>query len=216
MEIKGKNVLFLGDSITEGVGTSSPENNYVSVFQRLSGANVFNYGVSGTRLAKQTIDHNPDFSESFIDRLARMNEDADIVVVFGGTNDFGHGDAPFGTFNDRTDDTYYGACHKLFTSLITKYPDARIVVLTPLHRLSENNTVKEVRNLPTLPLKAYIDALVHVAQYYSLPVIDLYSISGLQPAVEVIRQKYMPDGLHPSDAGAKRIAEILYAQLLSL
>ena len=55
-----------------------------------------------------------------------------------------------------------------------------------------------------------------VAQYYGLPVIDLYSISGMQPAVDTIRQIYMPDGLHPSDKGAKRLAEIIYAQLLAL
>ncbi len=27
-----------------------------------------------------------------------MDSDADVVVVFGGTNDFGHGDAKLGTF----------------------------------------------------------------------------------------------------------------------
>jgi lysophospholipase L1-like esterase len=100
--------------------------------------------------------------------------------------------------------------------LLQKFPDARIVILTPLHRLSENNTVKEVRNIPTLPLKAYVDAQRRIAEYYGLPIIDLYSISGLQPAVEEIRVKYMPDGLHPSDAGAKRLAEVIYAQLLAL
>ena len=34
MEIKGKKVNFLGDSITEGVGVSSPEFKYVEVFAR--------------------------------------------------------------------------------------------------------------------------------------------------------------------------------------
>ena len=52
MYLQNKTVLFLGDSITEGVGVSAPEKNYVSVFRELSGANVVNYGVSGTRIAK--------------------------------------------------------------------------------------------------------------------------------------------------------------------
>ena len=47
--------------------------------------------------------------------------DADGVVVFGGTDDFGHGDAPIGTPSDRTYDTFYGACHVLFSKLIEKY-----------------------------------------------------------------------------------------------
>ena len=53
MNLKNKTVLFLGDSITEGVGVSSADYNSVSVFQGLCGANVVNYGIGGTRIAKQ-------------------------------------------------------------------------------------------------------------------------------------------------------------------
>ena len=65
----------------------------------------------------------------FIDycrRYKTMDPDADIIVVFGGTNDFGHGDAPLGEMSDRTVDTFYGALHTLYTSLITRYPEAPI------------------------------------------------------------------------------------------
>lgn len=40
MELKGKKIYFLGDSITEGVGASDAEHCYVSVFGKLSGAIV--------------------------------------------------------------------------------------------------------------------------------------------------------------------------------
>ena len=40
MELKGKKIYFLGDSITEGVGASDTEHCYVSVFGKLSGAVV--------------------------------------------------------------------------------------------------------------------------------------------------------------------------------
>ena len=53
MELKNKKVLFLGDSITEGTGASSPETCYVSVFGKISGAEVKNYGIGGTRIARQ-------------------------------------------------------------------------------------------------------------------------------------------------------------------
>ena len=53
-----------------------------------------------------------------------MIPDADIVVVFGGTNDFGWGDAPLGTMEDRREDTFYGAYHLLLQKLIDRYPDA--------------------------------------------------------------------------------------------
>ena len=40
MELKGKKIYFLGDSITEGVGASDAEHCYVSVFGKLSGTIV--------------------------------------------------------------------------------------------------------------------------------------------------------------------------------
>ena len=53
MELKGKSIFFLGDSITEGVGASEYDKSYVPVFAELSGANVKNYGISGSRIARQ-------------------------------------------------------------------------------------------------------------------------------------------------------------------
>jgi lysophospholipase L1-like esterase len=52
-----------------------------------------------------------------------------------------------------------------------------------------------------LTLKGYVDIIRQVAEYYSLPVLDLFAASGLQPKVPVIQEKFMPDGLHPCDAG---------------
>ena len=80
--------------------------------------------------------------------------------------------------------------------------------MTPLHRLSEMGDINE-RGLKRHLLKDYVMAIKEVCEYYSIPVLDLYSESGLQPSVEIIKELYMPDGLHPSDKGAARIAEML-------
>ena len=216
MELKRKKIAFLGDSITFGVGASSPENSYVGVVARESGAEVFNFGVSGTRIARQkTPSECRDFDECFKDRAEKMPADADVIVVFGGTNDFGHGDARFGTFEDRDEYSFYGALHALLQMLITKYPYSHIVYMTPMHRLSEAKTVNEI-GLPCRPLKDYVDAIKEVCTYYSVPVLDLFAVSGIQPAVPVMQEIFMPDGLHPSDAGAARVANILLSYLRSL
>ena len=216
MDIAGKTVAFLGDSITEGAGVSAIENRFTDVFARLTGGVSLNYGIGGTRIARQkTPSANPVWDEDFISRVDSMDPCADAVVVFGGTNDFGHGDAPLGEFSDTTEYTFYGALHALYKKLIEKYPAADIIVMTPLHRLSENATVNEI-GLPCAPLKKYVEAIREVAEYYSLPVLDLYKISGMQPAVEIIRATYMPDGLHPSDAGAAKIADKLRDFLIAL
>ena len=119
MELKGAVINFLGDSITEGVGASCVENRYADVFARAFGVKVNNYGVSGSRFANQRINTGEIHERHFCMRAREMDESADAVVVFGATNDFGHGDAPIGSFEDRTPDTFYGACHDLMSYLIS-------------------------------------------------------------------------------------------------
>ena len=141
-----------------------------------------------------------------------MENDADVVVVFGGTNDFGHGNVPIGKFSDRVNTTYYGACHVLMQGLLEKYPASAIVFMTPLHRLSED----EPSMGNGLNLKRYVDIIKEVAEYYAIPVLDLYAISGIQPRVDVMRERYCPDGLHPNGEGHKLIASRLASFLKSL
>lgn len=215
MELKGKKIAFLGDSITEGVGASKPENRFTDVFGRLSGATVYNHGISGTRIAPQRDNRGEKWDEDFILRADEIERDADAVVIFGGTNDFGHGDAPMGELGDKTPDTFYGALYTLFGKLIACNPQAQFVVMTPLHRMSEDEIINE-RGLPRRKLVEYVSAIRAVAEYYSFPVLDLWASSGLQPHVDVIREKMMPDGLHPSDPGHARIAERLYNFMKSL
>ena len=197
MNLQGLKINFLGDSITEGHGCSSVEACFASKIAAEHGAITRNYGIGGTRLARQTKPSEwPRHDLDFPSRVAEMDPDADLVIVFGGTNDFGHGDAPFGTPADRTADTFCGAMHELYTSLLTKFPRATIAVITPLHRETE-----AIPNMHGKVLADYVTQIRRVAEHYSLPVLDLWATYGVQPAVPVMKEMYMPDGLHPNDAG---------------
>lgn len=209
MNLQGLKINFLGDSITEGHGCSGDETKFTSLIASQYGAVTRCYGIGGTRLARQTKpSENPRHDLDFPSRVAEMDPDADLVVVFGGTNDFGHGDAPFGAFSDRTVHTFCGALHALYTALLEKYPEAVIMVMTPLHRSTE-----AIPNMHGKVLREYVDMVRQTAEYYALPVLDLYAVSGIQPAVPVMKDKYMPDGLHPNDAGhvilANKIARFI-------
>ena len=57
---------------------------------------------------------------------------------------------------------------------------------------------------------------MEVAAHYSLPVLDLYRTSGICPRIPEHMPLFMPDGLHPNEAGAYRIAERLAAFLGAL
>ncbi len=218
MELKGSKINFLGDSITEGHGVSAMEHIYWSVLGKSTGAIVRGYGVGGTRFAlRREPSTNPRFDLDFLMRAKEMDKDADAVVVFGGTNDFGHGDAPLGSFDDRTQNTFYGACHVLFDYLINAYPTSTIVIMTPLHRENEDNVHGDINKTENLaPLSAYVKIIKEVAEYYSLPVLDMWAVSGIQPRVPLIKAKYCPDGLHPNDAGHALMAKRVEGFLRSL
>ena len=119
MKLEGMKFNFLGDSITEYYCASVPENAYHQVIMRKYGlAKANNYGVAGTRLARQNAPSEKTiYDYAFEMRADIMDRDVDAVVVFGGTNDYGHGDAKFGNIDDECVNTYCGAINSLITKL---------------------------------------------------------------------------------------------------
>ncbi len=218
MDLQGKTLLFLGDSITWGAGASCPENIYWNKLGSMTGSNCLGFGIGGTRIAVQkTPSPNPEHDLYFASRLDSMPDTADVVVVFGGTNDYGHGDAPMGRMEDRTPETFYGALHDLCLKLLHKYPTARIIFMTPLHRTREDvYTDNEYGVRRVGVLRDYVVAIREVCEYYSLPVLDLYSVSGFRPDIPIMKKTYATDGLHPNDAGHERIACLLKGFLSNL
>lgn len=226
---KGKKIAFVGDSITYGVGCSA-EGKYTTKLCSLLGAIELNYGQSGTHLAK------------FDSRVYAMDSSADLIIVFGGTNDFGHASTQnFGNFDDAINsDTFYGGMHKLFQSLRAKYPEKPIVVMTPLHhgididepeyecerdtegnyikvnghrQLKDNVTTYHPNSKTQKTFREYVEAIKEVASCYSLIVLDAYSFSGLQPIEEKETRNYFKDGLHLQDKGALKLVRWMIPQL---
>lgn len=214
MELKQKKINFLGDSITEGCCATHPERGFVEVMKRKYGvAAARNYGIGGTRIARQRIPSaEAKFDRDFCSRVGEMDADADIVVVFGGTNDHGHGDAPMGSFDDRTPDTFRGACHVLYASLLEKFPRAQIVILTPLHRVEENDP----KGSDGWILQDYVNSIMTIAGRYGLPVLDLFETSAIKAHIPEIAEKLTTDGLHPNDEGHAILAEEIGEYLLTL
>ena len=216
MNLKGIKINVLGDSITQGVGASCIEKCFVNVLAAKTGATVNNYGISGTRIARQKLDiPAPHFNTPYCDRIPEMDKDADVVLIFGGTNDFGHGDAPFGEYMSDDEWTFCGAFNMLMKKLFVAFPDSEIVVLTPLHRASENVTTNEI-GIPCHPLSDYVEMEKKYCEHYGVPVLDLWSVSGIQPCDEVLRERFAPDTLHPNDRGHERIADRIIGFLSTL
>ena len=53
----------------------------------------------------------------------------DTLFVFGGTNDFGHGDAPFGSIDSDDIYTFCGAVNSLIKRLVIDFPSKKIIFM---------------------------------------------------------------------------------------
>jgi lysophospholipase L1-like esterase len=213
-------VNFLGDSITYGAGAGGVENSYVSVFERITGYEVRRYGVSGTRIAKQrTPSPFAAWDEDFPLRALAMDKDADFVFVFGGTNDYGHGDAPLGSFEDKDPYTFYGGLHRLFEYLVGVYGVGKLCFITPLPRFAEEDPKGENGEKPNAvaPLSRYVEIIREVATHYGVPLLDLYAEQFFPRPTTNTGDEYTTDGLHPNAKGhamlAERIAQYLQERM---
>lgn len=202
-------INFLGDSITEGYYATQPENSYVQIVKKILNVDVNNYGVGGSRIAKQyTPSVNARSDLYFALRVNELSETADLVVIFGGTNDYRSGDAPFGNTEDKTVDTFCGGCFELFSNIKDKFSKQPIVVVLPLHREGENETeicrekVKGVR----YPLTVYREEIRRRAQEFGYYILDLWDVDELNPHVEAGKDSFF-DGLHPNDKGHRILGE---------
>lgn len=224
MKLEGKIIDFLGDSITEGVGVTDIENcRYDNVIKRKCNLKAaYNYGIGGTRLAHQSVpSEKPRHDLCFCGRAYDLNKDADIIVVYGGVNDYLHGDAPIGTMDDTTPATFCGAVDWLMNLLKTEYADKTIVFMTPAHCYYQGIHDDRPTNRPckrddALPLVEYVKIIEERAKKHNIPVLNLYEKLGIDPNIEEHWQKYTVDGLHFNNAGQAFIAERLIEFLEAL
>ena len=204
MELKNKRVVFLGDSITEGWGTTDVSKVYHQILKRKYDlALACECGVGGTRIARRksnTYDATK-FDLFFRLRAQVMPKDVDIVVIFGGTNDFGHGDALFGDTNSEDDYTFNGAINNLINQIKQDCPNSDIVFLTPLHRFDEDRCVNGTGYI----LKDYCEAIIGATKRHNIYLIDLFNELYINPH----DPNLVPDGLHLNDTGHEILAEFL-------
>ena len=211
MDLKNKKVVFLGDSITEGCGTTDDNKIYHQILKRKYDLNMAcNCGIGGTRIARQK---KPSYNESKFDLFFRlraqvMPKDVDVVVIFGGTNDFGHGDALLGDINSTDDYTFNGALNNLINQIKQDCPNASIVYLTPLHRHDEDKCVNGTGYI----LKDYSNAIIEATKRHNIYLIDVFNELYINP----YDTSLVPDGLHLNDKGHEIFADFLCKKLNKL
>lgn len=211
MNLHNKRIYFLGDSITFGFSASSESKSYVGLFRnQYPDAQIENYGVGGSCISDMCIWDVEDLRT----RAKRMKPDADLIIIFGGTNDF-HCVTPLGEKTDRKADTFRGAYHLLLDDLITRYANTTIVLCTPLPRFDESMPERDGR-VRLAPLQSYVNIVKEMGQYYCLPVIDLFSLDVFRNVQPGEISSLTVDGLHPNDEGHQVLFSSLHQPLLDV
>ena len=233
---QGKRVAFLGDSMTDlhRVGTTCVYWEYLS---ELLGIQPLVYGING---------HQWD---GIYGQAMKLHEEkgtnVDAILIFAGTNDYNQG-IPLGKFFSETtkltnvngnqvtrkyrtpllnDSTFCGRINKVMSYLKNNFPQQQIVIMTPIHRgfaMFGGNNVQPDENYANgqgLYFDAYVDVLRQAASYWAVPLIDLYSISGLFPLADAQVPYFHnkdTDRLHPNAVGDYRLAKTIQYRLLAL
>lgn len=211
-----KNLLCLGDSITYGTGTTTIYYQYLN--RNLGKFTTTNYGVGGSSITPKTGTYPEwDTAQSFLERYSAMSNNGDVIIVFGGVNDWVTG-RTLGDIASTDTYTFYGAMKALCSGLITKYPNKQIVFFSS----PQNDYVNRKASIPSdneyynnvdgynrlgLKLEDYTKAMKEVCDIYGIPCDRLdtkcwYGLSGLLQDGTI-----SSDGLHPNANGHKILAK---------
>ena len=194
---EGKIWNVMGDSIT-GSG-----NSYWRSIAAKNNMTTNNYGIGGTAI---TVRAAPYDTNAMCVRYADMANNADLITIAGGTNDFIQ--CPLGSWAVRDNTTIYGAMRQMCEGLIAKYPAATIAGILPPQRYNANVETY------AYTFRKLIDVLKECYSFYGIPTLDLSTAVGFfrpyDPANKALYtvNTTVPegDGLHPNKIAHDKIA----------
>lgn len=204
----GKKLIVTGDSITAYAG-----NMFEKASARIGMSLTNNYGIAGSSIAE--LASNPTNRDPIVTRYSAMTNDADIIIVNGGTNDCNYSYTPFGVFTDRTPNTFLGAMHLIAQGLKEKYVGKTIIFMTPIKRNALLPSMEATNTLGKTQ-EDYAEAIIDVGKYWGIPVLDMFRLCAINPFVTGYETAYLPDGTHPNDAGYELMTDNVVGFLNSI
>ena len=196
-------VACVGDSITYGHGiTNWPRNNYPAVLGDILGDtyHVQNFGHSGTTLQDTT--NNP-YSKSEQYKLS-MEYNPDILIFMLGSND-----SRVERWIDS--ETFTAAYEKMINSYRENNPETRIILCTPARAFFSNGKTEGETNFDLRPV--YIEEIATNIRAFALAegyeLVDVYDLTKNHP------EWFKADNVHPSNEGARAIAELVAGKIKS-
>jgi len=172
---------------------------------------VYNHAIGASGLSSTT----PNNTVQLLDDPNNLHPDADIVIVWHGTNDWYWG-APLGNGASEEEDTFAGAIFSAVRKLRLVNPEVKIVWMTPIFRHQPPNKSTstaegwESPNSAGFTLKDYDATVWEQSDRLSFPVIDLRRLTNFSVQNKHL---YYRDIAHPSDKGFDLIADLIARHL---
>ena len=161
----------------------------------------------------------PNYFDSHLATLKNIDfSTVDIVTIAYGTNDYTAGDLLDNENNLKDIDTFAGALRYSIETLLTAYPNLKIVIGTPLFRLWLNDGVVE----ETSDTKKYAgnytlidmtDKVKNIGKEYHCQVIDAYNDFGVNQ-YNWQRIFDSTDTTHPNQTGRALLGRLYGVELL--
>lgn len=174
--LNGKRIAILGSSTAD---VNFGEKNFWEYIQERTGCVILNFANAGSRLVGGSAATN---------QLQRIDDlptsEIDLIVWQPGLND-DVGSVPLGTFESSSNADFYGSLHIGFQKLYDKFPIIPIGALT-----GQYSGTRDEKESP------YHDAIVEVANYYSVPAVNLKKEGGTPYTYQPWRSAYTPDNTH--------------------
>lgn len=224
----GKKVSILGDSISTFTGyvptanrcrypqadllTNSKDTWWMKLITNTGMILGINESWAGSRVSwdgtTESADIGADKHMASDARIGHLNDNGepDYILFYGGTNDIG-GDVAVGTFDgsDLTTlavDTFANAYSTAIIKLQTAYPDAKIIVLTPIYTASYYTNVEA---------DTYNEVIKEITDFFGV-----LCINTRECGISVFnRATYLPDGIHPNAAGMDLIYRYVLDAMLA-
>ncbi len=222
--LNGKKMLFMGDSITYGLGDSP---SYLDEYglawagriARETGAVVTNAGVSGASISYLSAEvassgtKNDGWGWIYDQFSANKSTSFDVVVMHGGVNDARY-EREIGEISDSTDsavlkaniDTYAGGLQYLFDSVTKNYPNADLFYILN-HHLDGHSKGN------ASDMSAYFEKAKVLCEQYGIHLINLYDNEELNEELDPLSTTYLEDTLHPNSAAYDLITPYIIKEL---
>lgn len=185
-----KSACFFGDSITYGYDADAEnkrnENNYVSIFEKLTGIECTNYGENGISFTRISYNVRKTNLQGF-----------NYCFIAGGRND-----AANGLSYQEVRETINTLC----LYLQEKYPSLVVTFITPINEALQQHD-SQLINIRR--------AITEIAEKYSYNVIQGDSMPFSNGNSDILTQEvFCSDKIHPNTLGYKIYGETLYAKFL--